>query len=347
MATGMSAIEPSQSYEETRDSLSSGISWCSAIIHATAKTSTHVPETNITAASPATGSGTARAAPGSASGKMHSTPASSTRRGLHLVITSAPASVPAAKAPMARPHGPAPPRCSRATSGPYTPSAAATTALTTANCSTIDQSQGRPVTSRRPSRRSARMPPPGCRSGMPLTSRNARSAAATANAPASTASTHPGPTAATMAPPSAAPPIPAPLTPTRNSANARPACAPVTDESTMPSAAGAKNACPVPPTADSSTICHTRASPVITSAAKTPCEAQLTAFATTITRCRGIRSATAPPTSTKTTSAVVRAAATSPTSVAEPPASSTANAEAISAPEAPRLVITAARDRSV
>jgi len=36
----------------------------------------------------------------------------------------------------------------------------------------------------------------------------------------------------------------------------------------MPSAAGPKNACPVPPSAVSSIICHNRGSPVSTSTAK-------------------------------------------------------------------------------
>lgn len=65
-------------------------------------------------------------------------------------------------------------------------------------------------------------------------------------------------------------------------------------------------------------------------------------LAATITRCRGSRSATAPPMSRNTTSGKVRAAATRPTSPASPPASSTANAAAISDPLAPRLVTTAA-----
>ncbi|CAM5310750.1 hypothetical protein SRIMM317S_04198 [Streptomyces rimosus subsp. rimosus] len=128
----------------------------------------------------------------------------------------------------------------------------------------------------------------------------------------------------------------------RKKAKARPECSPETLERTIPSEAGAKNACPVPPSAASTAICHSRASPVSTSSAKRPCETQLSAFAATITRWRGSRSATAPPISRKTTSGTVRAVATRPTSVAEPPVPSTANAAAISEPALPRLATTAA-----
>ena len=175
-----------------------------------------------------------------------------------------------------------------------------------------------------------------------LTSRKARRAPATANAAASTASTQPGPIAATIAPPRAAPPMAAPCIAMRNSAKARPACSPVTVDSSMPSAAGLKNAWPVPQSAVSSIICHSCGSPVRTSTAKTACETQLRALAATITRCRGSRSATAPPISRNSTSGRVRAAATRPTSPPSPPASRTANAAAISAPWLPRFVTTAA-----
>ncbi len=86
------------------------------------------------------------------------------------------------------------------------------------------------------------MPPPGARGGMWPTSRKERSAAATAKAAASRASTQPGPTAATRAPPKAAPPRAAPWVAMRKAANARPACSPSTEDISMPSAAGPKNA---------------------------------------------------------------------------------------------------------
>ncbi len=98
----------------------------------------------------------------------------------------------------------------------------------------------------------------------------------------------------------------------------------------MPSAAGLKKAVPVPQSAVSSIICHSCGSPVRTSTAKAACETQLRALAATITRCRN------------RTSGRVRAAATRPTSPPDPPASSTAKAEAMSAPWLPRLVMTAA-----
>lgn len=110
----------------------------------------------------------------------------------------------------------------------------------------------------------------------------------------------------------------------------------------MPSAAGPKNAWPVPPSAVSSIICQRWGSPVRTSTAKAACETQLRAFAATMTWCRGTRSEIAPPISRNNTSGSVREAATRPTSPLSPPASSTANAEAISAPLPPRPVATAA-----
>ncbi len=168
------------------------------------------PVTNMTPHSTPVGTGTARAALGSASGKTHSVPASSSRRGFQRVISRPPAIVPAPNAARASPQGPAPPKLSRATSGPYTASAAPTTALATENWITMPHSQGRDANSCQPSRRSASMPPPGSRGAMPRTSSSARREAATAKAAASTASTQPGPMAATIAPPSAAPPSEAP-----------------------------------------------------------------------------------------------------------------------------------------
>ncbi|SCD92446.1 hypothetical protein GA0115246_108065 [Streptomyces sp. SolWspMP-sol7th] len=103
----------------------------------------------------------------------------------------------------------------------------------------------------------------------------------------------------------------------------------------------------MPPSAASSIIDHSSACPVSTRTANSPCETQLRLFAATITWCRGSRSASAPPTSRKTTSGSVRAAATSPTSPLSPPAPSTANALAMSAPWLPRLLTTAAAVRSV
>ncbi|SCD92455.1 hypothetical protein GA0115246_108066 [Streptomyces sp. SolWspMP-sol7th] len=196
--------------------MSSGISWWSTVIHETPKTSTHVPLTNITTKSPTADSGTASAAEGSASGRTHSVPASRGRAGRHRVMASAPSSVPAPNPASAVPQGPGPPRCSSATSGPYTASAAPTTALTTANWSTTDHSHERPITSCQPSRRSRRsetLSP--SRRGIFSTSSSARSAPAAAKAAASTARTQPGPMTATSAPPSAAPPIPAPCIATR------------------------------------------------------------------------------------------------------------------------------------
>lgn len=175
-----------------------------------------------------------------------------------------------------------------------------------------------------------------------LTSRNARSAPATAKAAASTASTQPGSIAAIMAPPSAAPPIVAPCMAIRNRAKARLACSRLTLDISMPSAAGLKNACPVPHNAVSSIICHSFGSPARTSQANAACERQLRALAATITRWRGSRSAIAPPISRKSTRGAVLAAATRPTSPPSPPASRTANAAAISAPWVPRPVMIAA-----
>ena len=48
IASGSRETEPNQSYAETRESFSSGISWCSTVIQETPKTSTMVPDTNIT-----------------------------------------------------------------------------------------------------------------------------------------------------------------------------------------------------------------------------------------------------------------------------------------------------------
>ncbi len=120
----------------------------------------------MTAISGGTGTGIASAADGRASGNTHSVPASSSRRGRHRVIRRPPPSVPTPNAASARPQGRAPPSSSTATSGPYTDSAAPTTALTTANWTTMVHSHGRPVNSRHPSRRSDSMPPPGSRIGM-------------------------------------------------------------------------------------------------------------------------------------------------------------------------------------
>lgn len=64
VATGIMATEPNQSYAETRDSFSSGISWCMVVIHETPNPSMATPLTNITTQSPATGSGTASPADG-------------------------------------------------------------------------------------------------------------------------------------------------------------------------------------------------------------------------------------------------------------------------------------------
>lgn len=137
-----------------------------AVIQETPNTSMATPLTNITALSPATGSGTASAAEGRASGKTQSVPASSSRRGLQRIISSAPHSVPTPNVASAKPQGRAPPSSSLATSGPYTDSAAPTTATTTENCATMDHSQGRPMNSCQPSRRSESSPPPGARDGM-------------------------------------------------------------------------------------------------------------------------------------------------------------------------------------
>ncbi len=118
MASGSIATEPNQSYADTRENFSSGISWWSAVIQATPNTSIATPLKNITAARPAAGSGTASAADGRASGKTHRVPTNSRRRGFHRIITSAPPTVPTPKAARARPQGAAPPSSSSATSGP-------------------------------------------------------------------------------------------------------------------------------------------------------------------------------------------------------------------------------------
>lgn len=134
----------------------------------------------------------------------------------------------------------------------------------------------------------------------------------------------------------------APCIDIRKRAKARLACSPLTLDISMPSAAGLKKACPVPHAAVSTIICHSFGSPARTSQAKAACETQLRAFAATITRWRGSRSAMAPPMSRKTTRGAVRAAATRPTSPPSPPDSRTANAAAINAPWVPRPVMIAA-----
>ena len=103
MPSGWNAIDPNQSYADTRDSFSSGISWCIAVIQETPKTSMAMPLTNITALSPDTGSGTASAADGRASGKTQSVPASNSRRGFQRIMSIAPHSVPAPNAARASP----------------------------------------------------------------------------------------------------------------------------------------------------------------------------------------------------------------------------------------------------
>lgn len=123
--------------------------------------------------------------------------------------------------------------------------------------------------------------------------------------------------------------MPAPLIAMRKSAKARLECSPETVESSMPSAAGLKKAVPVPHRAVSSIICHSWGSPARTRTANAACERQFRTLAATITRWRGSRSAMAPPMSRKRTSGSVRAAAISPTSPTDPPASMTAKAAAM------------------
>ena len=80
---------------------------------------------------------------------------------------------------------------------------------------------------------------------------------------------------------------------------------------------------------DRTAITHNAGSPVITSAASTPCVTTRARSAATITVWREMRSATTPPINSELTSGSVRQASTIPTSVADPPSSSTANARAM------------------
>lgn len=128
----------------------------------------------------------------------------------------------------------------------------------------------------------------------------------------------------------------------RNTAKARGACRWSTDSITMPSEAGAKKASPTPFAAASTTICQSRACPVSTSTASSACDSALPRLAATITRCRGSRSASAPPTSRKSTVAASRAPVTQPISAAPPPRRRIAKAVAIGAPALPRPLTTVA-----
>ncbi len=259
------------------------------------------PEANIAAPSRVSGAPAASAAAGSPKSRMPKVPASSSRRGCQRTISSPPATSPAPIAAFTRPHGRGPPRRRSATIGPSTDSAAIRQAFTTPYCTTTAHSQRREVNSRQPTRRSASIPGPPCGATGAGARRRSRIAAAAASPAASSASTQPGPTAATSAPPSAAPTICEEFSAVRKSAKARPACSWSTDSMIMPSAAGAKKASPIPLAAASSTICHSRAVPVSTSTASNACASALPRLAATITRCRGSRSATAPPTNRKST----------------------------------------------
>jgi hypothetical protein len=96
-----------------------------------------------------------------------------------------------------------------------------------------------------------------------------------------------------------------------------------------PVAAGLKKppAAPVRPASTASI--QTSATPPISSAAIVPCVITRARSAATITARRDIRSATTPPISSVATSGTVRQASTIPTSVGEPPSSSTAKASAM------------------
>ncbi len=92
-----------------------------------------------------------------------------------------------------------------------------------------------------------------------------------------------------------------------------------------------------PVAAESSASDHTSATPAISIAAITPCVATRARSAAIITSRRESRSATTPPISTVRTIGNARAARTSPTSDADPPTSSTANASATATMRSPKI----------
>ncbi|GAA1990154.1 hypothetical protein GCM10009738_82930 [Kitasatospora viridis] len=300
------------------------------------------PEANIAAPTSGSPAPAASAADGRPNASTPKVPASSSRRGCQRTISSPPATSPAPIAALASPHGRGPPSRRSATSGPSTDSAAIRQAFTTPYCTTTTHSQRRERNSCQPSRSSASIPGPGSRGAGAAARRKIRSPPAAASPVASSASTQPGPTAATSAPPSAAPTICEELSAVRNSAKAREACRCSTESITMPSEAGAKNASPIPLATESSTTSQSRACPVSTSTASRAWESALPRLAATITRCRGSRSASAPPISRKSTVAASRAPVARPIPVAPPPMRSTAKAVAMGAPALPRPLTTVA-----
>ena len=96
-----------------------------------------------------------------------------------------------------------------------------------------------------------------------------------------------------------------------------------------PPTAGLKNPPAAPVNPASTASIQTSATPTISSAAVSPLRETRARSESTITVRRDTRSATTPPISSVATIGSVRQAITMPTSVAEPPSSSTANASAM------------------
>ena len=144
------------------------------------------------------------------------------------------------------------------------------------------------------------------------------SSAETTKVAASRAKAAAPPTPRTRAVASAGPTISATSRLTPVSACADWICSSSTVCGTSPVYAGRKNASAVPKSRPITTMCHTRTAPVMMSTARVPCSTARTTSLTTITRWRGSRSATTPPSSTSSTSGREYATSTRPTSDGSP-----------------------------
>ncbi len=199
--------------------------------------------------------------------------------------------------------------------------------------------QRRETTSRQPAARSAKK---CCSLGLASVGagRSARrDSALTTKVAASISRMNPVPTARISSPASAGPKIPVALRERLIRALAccrRPA---LTVCGSSPLAAGRKKALAPPITAAPTARCQTWALWVISSTASTTSPTHRTRSQTTMTSCRGSRSATTPPASTRATCATLNEAKTMPRSVAVPiPSTAKAIATGISASPASDVV---------
>ena len=232
------------------------------------------------------------------------------------------------------------PNVASAIPGPSTPVAADQPALTTMNCNTMIQTQGRATNSRQPSTRSRRTFRPPSVAPVEGTRRREKATPAAANVRASTPIAQPGPHNPTATPPAD---IPANI----------PSCLAIPTEAlaclsrargtvwgVRAAEAGRLAAAAAPFTTLSAIMSGSEAVPVSSVSARVPWESAASAQPPTSTIERGSRSAITPPSRRSATFAMDRAPTTRPTWVREPVTSRTAKASATVAMPLPNIIRT-------